>query len=363
MHTVVIAALVSAAAGLALTPRLVDLLRRADILDIPNARSSHTQPIPVGGGLGILVPWLFGMAVVAAVGGFSEAGFPAALSAGAAVLAVLGFVDDRRNLTPLSRLVVESLVAAACIGAGGLPVFEIELPGFTPLATGSFGWALSWLFVVGFTNMFNFMDGINGLAGFQALLGASALAVWASLAGDSTLAMAAALLAGSSVGFLRANFPRAKVFMGDVGSLPLGFLLAMGVLRVQAGAGPVSAAPFWLPLLFVWPFLGDATYTLLNRAVHRRNPFRPHRSHIYQRLVVAGLSHKHVTLIYASAMLACIAAAFVCREHPPLRPYVFWGGLAVTTALMVAIVVRVRASTTQRDGHGEPAEGGRRPTR
>jgi UDP-N-acetylmuramyl pentapeptide phosphotransferase/UDP-N-acetylglucosamine-1-phosphate transferase len=288
------------------------------------------------------------MAAAAVAGQFASPGLPSALAAGALVLAVLGFVDDRRGLPPLLRLAVESLVVAVCLKVGGLPVLAIELPGLAPATAGAPGWIAAWLFVVGFTNMFNFMDGINGLAGFQALLGAGALAVWAMLAGDATLAVAAALLAGSVLGFLRANFPRARVFMGDVGSLPLGFLLAMGVLRVHAGPDRAGATPLWLPLLFIWPFLSDATYTLLNRAVHGRNPFRPHRSHVYQRLVVAGSSHRRVTSIYTAATAACIAAAFACRARPALGPYVFWGILAVTISVIVAIVASIRATATDR---------------
>lgn len=348
MHPVLPALLLSAAVGLAFTPRLVGLLRRASVMDVPNERSSHARPVPVGGGIGILVPWLLGMGVAAIAGVFPAPGFPAALVAGAIVLAVLGFVDDLRGLPPLLRLAVESLVAAACLKAAGVPVVAIALPGFDPVAAGVFGWLVAWVFVVGFTNMFNFMDGIDGLAGFQALLGAGALAAWAALAGDTALAVAMALLAGATVGFLRANYPRARVFMGDVGSLPLGFLLAMGVLRIHAGADRSGATPLWLPLLFIWPFLSDATYTLLNRAVHGRNPFRPHRSHVYQRLVIAGLSHARVTLLYTAAMAVCIAAAFACRADPGLGPFVFWGIAALTLALFVAIVSQVRAAATRR---------------
>jgi hypothetical protein len=126
----------------------------------------------------------------------------------------------------------------------------------------------------------------------------------------------------------------------------------MGVLRVHVGPDFTGATPLWLPLLFVWPFLGDATYTLLNRAAHGRNPFRPHRSHVYQRLVVAGLSHARVTLLYAAAMAFCIAAAFACRANPGLGPFVFWGIAAVTLASFVAIVSRVRAAVTRRADDG-----------
>jgi len=352
MHPALTAALLSAAAGLAFTPRLVALLKRARVMDVPNARSSHAQPVPVGGGLGILAPWLLGLGAAGFLGVFPSPGFPLALAAGAVILAALGFLDDLRGLPPLQRLAVESLLAAVCLKAGGLTVVAIELPGCGPLAAGAAGWVAAWLFVVGFTNMFNFMDGINGLAGFQALLGAGALAVWSALAGDVPLAVTAALLSGATWGFLRANFPRAKVFMGDVGSLPLGFLLAMGVLRAHAGADRAGTTPLWLPLLFIWPFLSDATYTLLNRAVHGRNPFRPHRSHVYQRLVVAGWSHARVTTIYAAATGLCIAAAFACRERPALGPFVFWGIASVTLGLFVAIVSRVRAVATQRRDGG-----------
>ncbi|MBK6899706.1 MAG: hypothetical protein IPH09_10675 [bacterium] len=161
--------------------------------------------------------------------------------------------------------------------------------------------------------------------------------------------MSMALLAGGTVGFLPQNFPRARVFMGDVGSLPLGFLLSMGVLRAHAGPDGTGGAPLWMPLLLIWPFLGDATFTLVNRAVHGRNPFHPHRSHVYQRLVVSGWSHLRVTLHYAAAMAVCIAAAFVCRVRSGFAWPVFWGIVAATLCIALATAARIRAVATRRD--------------
>jgi UDP-N-acetylmuramyl pentapeptide phosphotransferase/UDP-N-acetylglucosamine-1-phosphate transferase len=342
--------LFAAAVSLSCTPPLVRALMRSRSLDVPNERSSHDEPVPVGGGLGILGVWLAGLVALGLAGSLPWTGFTAALALGAVVLGALGLIDDRRPLPPILRLVVQSLVAAGCLKLGGLAAVGLAWPGTDPVALGATGWIVSWLFVVGFTNMFNFMDGIDGLAGFQALLGSGALAVWSALAGDVPLAVAAALLAGATVGFQRANFQRARVFMGDVGSLPLGFLLAMGVLRVHVGPDFTGATPLWLPLLFVWPSLGDATYTLLNRAAHGRNPFRPHRSHVYQRLVVAGMSHARVSSLYAAAMAACIAAAFAGRARPMLGPILFWGIFASTLATIIAIVGRVRAAATRRGG-------------
>ncbi len=342
--------LAATAMSLLCAPPLMRALVRSRSLDVPNERSSHDEPVPVGGGMLILGVWLVGAAALCLAGRLPRSGFAASLALGAVVLGALGLIDDRRPLPPILRLAVQSLVAAGCLMMGDLAAVAIAWPGAGPIDLGGAGWIVSWLFVVGFTNMFNFMDGIDGLAGFQALLGSGALAVWSALAGDVSLALAAALLAGATVGFLRANFPRARVFMGDVGSLPLGFLLAMGVLRVHAGPDHAGATPLWLPLLFVWPFLGDATYTLLNRAVRGRNPFRPHRSHVYQRLVVAGMSHARVTLLYAAAMAACIAAAFAGRARPALGPILFWGIFAATLATIIAVVGRVRAASTRRGG-------------
>ncbi len=341
--------LTGALVGLFCVPAVIRMLASRVVLDVPNARSSHTVPVPRGGGIGLLMPFAAGTAALMAAGTVSSDGFAPTLLLGVLVLAALGFADDVRDRPAVARLLVQGVVTAVCLWLGDLGLDSVAVPGLGALELGPFGRPVAWVLVVGFTNMFNFMDGINGLAGFQTLLGAGGLAALGLLGGDPDLALPLALLAGGAVGFLCFNFPRARVFMGDVGSLPIGFALAVSVLRAHQGPGPETAAPIWLPALLIWPFLFDATYTLVNRALRGRHPFRAHRSHVYQRMVVAGATHTRVTLLYVAAMVGCGAVAFIARAGAGSWDMVlFWGIVAVSLAVTLVTVTRIRASMTER---------------
>ena len=339
--------LASAAASFICVRVVIRILTRREILDIPNERSSHTVPVPRGGGLGLLAPFVAGTAILIVADAVPASGFAIALPLGTVVLAALGFVDDLRSLSAQTRLLVQGVVTAACLWLGDLGLESVDVPGLGGFALDGAGWLVAWVLVVGFTNMFNFMDGINGLAGFQTLLGAAGLAALGVQGGDAELALPLALLSGGAVGFLCHNFPRARVFLGDVGSLPVGFALALAVLRVHQGAGQDATVPVWLPALLIWPFLFDATYTLINRAVRGRSPFRAHRSHVYQRMVVAGFSHTRVTLLYATGMLGCAGGVFAARAADgAVDTPVFWGVVLVSLVWTLGTVTRIRASAT-----------------
>lgn len=349
MSRVLLLFLAAAAAGLACIPAVIRVLASHVVLDVPNRRSSHTVPVPRGGGIGLLLPFAAGTTILIAVGVVSGDGFAAVLLLGVIALAVLGFLDDVRDRPALARLLVQGVVIALCLWLGDLSLDSVAVPGLGTLDLGPAARPGAWVLVVGFTNMFNFMDGINGLAGFQTLLGAGGLAILGLLGGDPDLALPLALMSGGAVGFLRYNFPRARVFLGDVGSLPIGFALAVSVLRAHQGPGPETAAPIWLPALLIWPFLFDATYTLVNRAIRGRHPFRAHRSHVYQRMVVAGATHTRVTLLYTAAMVGCSAVAFVARAGAgSWDALLFWGIVAVSLAVTLTTVTRIRASRTER---------------
>jgi len=348
MFDTVLHALATAAASLVCVPVVVRVMAGSQVLDIPNQRSSHSMPVPLGGGIGMLVPCLVGMIILWVTGGLPLTGFPAALALGITGMAVIGFVDDLRDLPPRPRLLMEGALVAACLAIGGLRFESLAVPGFE-IGLGWEGWLVAWLFVVGFTNMFNFMDGINGIAGFQTLIGAGGIAALGVISNDQPLALTMALLAGSAIGFLQYNFPRASVFMGDVGSLPIGFALAMGVLRLHSGHDG-TGMPLWLPILTIWPFLFDASYTLINRVIRKRNPFRAHREHVYQRLVVAGASHTRVTLIYAVFMLLCTGAALLAHSRPDWGGYLFWLVFLTFLIWTISTMSRIRAFRTNGEG-------------
>ena len=276
---------------------VIALLRRSRwssrLADHPNERSLHSLPTPRVGGIGLLV----GALPVAAV--FAEHPFGVLLGC-AAALALLCVLDDVQSLPIQVRL-------PAHIVAAGVAVLAIAAPAPGHLGLGAVEALLAVLALVWMTNLFNFMDGSDGLAGGMAAIGFGALAVAAARAGATPLALTAAALASASVGFLAHNFPPARVFLGDAGSVPLGFLAAaLGLHGVLDGVWPL-----WFPLLVFSPFIADATVTLARRVVRGERFWRAHRDHYYQRLVVAGWSRRGLALAAYALMALAAASALV----------------------------------------------------
>jgi UDP-N-acetylmuramyl pentapeptide phosphotransferase/UDP-N-acetylglucosamine-1-phosphate transferase len=339
--------------NLALTPYLIRLLRRRTMLDIPNERSSHDTPVPRGGGLVIVMAWVLGMVATWALrfpfpdlGILAPDGFVISTTLGIVVLAILGFVDDRLDLNPFLKLLVQVAVALQALWLSGLQVTDLGLPLESPIGLGVWGWVAGLMWLVGFTNIFNFMDGINGLAFTQLIIGGTTFCLFGAKSGDYELAISGALAAGAALGILKYNFPKALVFMGDVGSLPSGFLLAMLGLRAAFGAHNEGVS-FLVPVLVLWPFLYDGSFTLLNRLAHRRNPFRAHRSHLYQRLIVKGYSHKKITSGYALWMAVCGVLAYLLPDcEQAVVKMIIMGMVVASATYTVATVIKVRASMT-----------------
>lgn len=271
---------------------LAGLLRRGMSLpmDHPNARSLHVTPRPRIGGLGIMA----GVGV-ASVWLADRDLAPVMLAAFA--LAALSVLDDVRGLPVALRFLAHFVAAVACL-----------------LALGLTGWALLLvtLAVVWITNLYNFMDGADGLAGGMATIGFAALALAAWLGNAPGLAAFCAAIAAAALAFLRFNFPPARIFMGDAGSIPLGFLAAaLGILGAQQGVWP------WLfPLLVFSPFIIDASVTLVRRGLRGEKIWRAHRSHYYQRVVLLGASHRQLALVAYMLMLASAALAFTLLLLP-----------------------------------------------
>lgn len=296
------------AARLLLTPAA-----RRIALDTPNERSLHAQPIPRTGGIAIA-------AGVAASLAFAWPGLPVILGA-AAVLAVVSFADDLVGLPTLVRLALQLGAGAAALA------FELEVA--APLAFVIFAVALAWS-----ANLYNFMDGSDGLAGGMTLFGFGAYAVAAYLSGALTLAALCASIAAAAAAFLVFNWHPARIFMGDVGSVPLGFLA--GALGLQGWS--VGAWPLWFPLLVFAPFMGDATLTLIRRALRRERLWQAHRDHYYQRLVRMGFGHRGTACIEYAAMAACGGLALLVLREPAAVQGI---ALALASAALAGVAVWV----------------------
>ncbi len=275
---------------------LTALVRRRALaqsrLDVPNARSSHTVPTPRGGGLAFVLALAAGLLALAPSGLLDGQWRPlvAVLGAGVAV-AVVGFLDDRGHVPARWRLLVHFSAAAWGLAwLGGPPALAL---GGWVLGPNALGWALAAFYLVWLLNLYNFMDGIDGLAAAQAITVGAGAALLYGVVGAPTPAMAMPLaLAGAVAGFLLWNFPPARIFMGDVGSGFLGIVL--GLLSLQAGRFEPLLLWAWLILQAV--FVTDATLTLLRRLLRGERVYEAHRLHAYQHLSRRCGRHLPVTL-------------------------------------------------------------------
>jgi UDP-N-acetylmuramyl pentapeptide phosphotransferase/UDP-N-acetylglucosamine-1-phosphate transferase len=317
----------AAAVGLAVwaaTGLLLRLLTRLRLYDRPNERSSHAVATPRGGGLA-LVPLLLAAWIAWGLwSGTAPAGLrPAVL--GTVLLALVSLADDLRGLPAVLRLAVQAgAVGLGLIGLGEVgPVFQGLLP---PLAD-RLAAAFLWLW---FLNLFNFMDGIDGISGVEAASVGLGLAMVALLGGLAAEFVALpVLLAAAALGFLAWNRPPAKLFLGDVGSVPLGYLL--GWLLLSSAAAGQWAAALILPLYY----LADATVTLAKRGLRGAKVWQAHREHFYQRAVQGGLSHGAVVLRVLVCNAALVVFALLATAGWP------WAGLAGAALAVLVLLARL----------------------
>ena len=302
---VVLLAAIAISAGLIMALRPL-LVRYA--LARPNARSSHVQPTPQGGGIAVVVAALASLWLGAALAGLAGESQLAGLTLAAAILALIGAVDDIRGLGPVSRLLVQAVAVGVVIAT--LPSdFRI-----VPLLPRALEWVLLLVGGVWFVNLVNFMDGIDWMTvaetvpitagvGLLGLLGAVPL---------SAVLVALALL-GATIGFAPFNRPVARLFLGDVGSLPIGLMLGW-ILMMLASRGHLAAA-LLLPLYY----LADATITLARRLARREAVWQAHRTHFYQRATDGGFAVKEIVVRIFVLNIALATLALVSAIEPDLR--------------------------------------------
>ena len=275
---------------------------RRQILDLPNERSSHTLPTPRGGGLVVVVVTLLFASVCAAIENGAAGRTFLVYSAGAVLIASVSWLDDLHPIPRWVRLAVHA--AASAVTVAGITYWSaLTLPFFGAVQLGGWGALMTALWVVGLTNAYNFMDGIDGIAGGQALV--AGLAWWFMCKGSFfPLDCLSLLVAAASLGFLIHNWPPASIFMGDVGSAFIGYTLAVFPLMYESLSADVDKGEsLVMGVLFVWPFVFDTAFTFLRRLFRRENVFEAHRSHLYQRLVISGWSHRRVTILYIGLAL------------------------------------------------------------
>ena len=315
------------------------IIRRAhkwDLIDKPNHRSSHTTPTPSGGGIGLVLGGSFsGLYLLLAHEPSLHSGVVLSISC---VLAAVGLLDDLKPMSASWRLGIQTLMAGCLLFVlGGLPEMQrFEDAWFSRILI----YAFLLLVIIWWINLFNFMDGIDGLAATQTLfmlLAASILLGWSNsgLLADPTLAWMLCIAAATS-GFLLLNWAPAKIFMGDVGSIYLSFMvLSFGLLSIRNELMPVSTG------LAMWAILGatfatDATITLITRILTTKRWHEAHRTHVYQRLARRFGQHRSVTFLYSAINLFwLLPVAVVCLHKPQFA--VVWAVLAYLPLIVLAV--------------------------
>jgi UDP-N-acetylmuramyl pentapeptide phosphotransferase/UDP-N-acetylglucosamine-1-phosphate transferase len=329
---------------------LLGLAPKIGLLDRPNERSSHTRVTPRGGGLGfvVLVALMLGafevwQSVTSTRIGGVDLRVPLLVYLIAALfVAAVSLRDDFKSLSPGVRFLCQ--LGAAVAATASIAWFrQVSIPFIGLVDIGWLCFALTVVWIAGLTNVYNFMDGIDGIAGVQGAIAGLAWTVAGVWLETPAVAMLGLMLAGGCAGFLVHNWSPAKIFMGDVGSAFLGFSFAVAPLLALASL-PVVRLPEVagsLPLfglLALWPFIGDGVYTFLRRLRRGEPVWKPHRSHLYQRLVQSGWSHAQVSSLYAfwCSFSALVGLSFLIRRMDPTL------ALALSLVSLAGLVLLVR---------------------
>ncbi len=321
-----IAFLASLAAAWAASRLALKILSGRGLIDHPVERSSHTRPTPSGGGIAVIAVVVAAWGLIAALSDAGTAIVPAEfwlLLAAGVFLTVISFADDLKSLSPLFRLAAQAATVAIVlyVMADREPFFA----GILPPTLDKIAAGVLWVW---FINLFNFMDGTDGIAGVEtAAIGVGVFLVALVAGGNNNAGLFGLSLAGAALGFLYWNWQPAKIFLGDAGSVPMGFFSGWLLLTLSARGFP--AAALILPLYF----LADATITLIKRGLHGEKIWTPHRRHFYQAAVRRGESHAWVAVSVALANVFLVALAALAASG---RSWVAVGGALIVVVVLLA---------------------------
>ena len=268
----------------------------------PGVRQSHQLATPTGGGLGLIISMVVTtlcLQLLHALPGYWWQN----MLPGILLLAIVGWRDDKQTVSPLVRLFVQLAVSVWLLGFGWSEFSLKDLGLFASVTV-----AMVW-----FMNLYNFMDGSNGMAGFQGVFAGLIMAVLFQMGEQQAMALVALVVAAACMGFLPLNFPQARVFMGDAASVPLGFIFAsLAVYGIQTGSLSLS-----ISILIMSVFIIDATLTLLARVFRGERWYTAHAQHVYQRLIALGWSHRLVLVIYQAINIILVLPAVVLAKIYP----------------------------------------------
>lgn len=299
------------------------LLRNLKAIDVPNERSSHSTDTPRGGGIAIVTAFLVGILLIHLLGDKTPIytlyflGF--LLSS--LMIAVLSLYDDFKPVSFKVKL-GGHLTAIVVVMVAGIVIDLVHLPVIGEVRFGAWAYPLTFLWILGLTNAYNFIDGLDGLAAGSAIIAALFLAYISFRQGSHFIYLASLTLAAATLGFLLFNWPPARIFMGDVGSTFLGF--AFAVMAVIAARYDHSHTSLFVVPLLLFHVIFDTALTFSRRLWAGENVFTAHRSHLYQLLYRIGYSHQRVMLIYSTlAVVQGATAVWIVENMGPERVYAF----------------------------------------
>jgi UDP-N-acetylmuramyl pentapeptide phosphotransferase/UDP-N-acetylglucosamine-1-phosphate transferase len=310
----------------------------------PNERTLHAMPTPQTGGVAIIASVVISLVAAASVFIITQPSkvlLPKGVASGSLwivvsmlLVFVVSFVDDCIGLRASLRLGVQAAAALIIVGGVGLTLSSVSLPGGLLIPMGFVAIPVSALFLIWMANLYNFMDGMDGFSGGMTAIGFGFLAYFGWEAGSPVMLMIAIFVAMSAAGFLVHNFPPARIFMGDAGSITLGFLGGtLMLLGVRDGI-----FEFWVPIILFSPFILDATVTVIRRALRFEKIWEAHRQHYYQRLVLNGWSHRRTVLAEYGVMLLCGGLAVLYHHSSDEVRLVIlgaWVGMFLVFAMLV----------------------------
>lgn len=318
--TTVVGIIFIAGCNYLMTGWLIKYAKLKNITDIPTERSSHSTPTPRGGGLGFVVTSIVAFILYFAWKGLLTSGISITLLITISGVASLGWFDDRNDLSQTTRFTIQIIAAALVIFfIGGLDTFS--LPFVSKFSLGFFSPFLGLLWITGVTNIYNFMDGVDGIASIQALSTSAGWMIFAFLWNEPVLFTINLIVLSTVLIFLIYNWSPARIFMGDVGSVFLGFFFAVMPFFAAAVSNEYTiASTLWIGALLLWPFLFDSSWTLIRRLTNGEDIFKAHRSHLYQRLNIAGWSHSMISILYlAFSFFSLTIALLFFHENDTIR--------------------------------------------
>jgi UDP-GlcNAc:undecaprenyl-phosphate GlcNAc-1-phosphate transferase len=266
-------------------------------MDIPNHRSSHSVPVPKTGGIAIVGTFLAGILAIYILADESmiREHYFIGFVGSALLVATISFYDDVKGNSFLFRFIIQA-IAATVVMAFGVVISEFAVPLDGRAQLGILKYVITFLWIVGLTNAYNFMDGINGLAAGTAVIAGLFFGIISFSQGSNFTYIISYVIAAGALGFFSFNFPRARLFMGDVGSTFLGFVFA--TLAIIAALYDHSHTSFFVIPLLLFHFIYDTFFTFIRRLIRGENVFLAHRTHLYQLFVILGYSHRKVSIFY-----------------------------------------------------------------